>query len=228
MSVTNLWGGGLRSLPFARRPEPRTAHPTLLGADIVGFTGMVERLGDGRSLGVIRRIDGLVRKLAHAQSGSELELQGDCFLLAFPSARAGLRCAMALQRAVTVDALAHPTDGVKLRIALHTGDMVRNRSRYFGLNVILVFRLLEAAEEAEILVSSQLRDRVTPDFADRFGGEYAFHPKGFREAVRCAPVDWSDPLPELARAAPRRGLKPAKRALHRLGARASGLSAAGS
>jgi class 3 adenylate cyclase len=76
---------------------------TLLFSDMEGFSAMTERLGDLRAREVIRRHNAIVRRELEANTGYEVELQGDGFLLAFASARKALHCAIAIQRALAAD-----------------------------------------------------------------------------------------------------------------------------
>ena len=59
--------------------------------DMAGYTAMTERLGDRAALGVVRAHNEIVRREVEAHGGFEVELRGDGFLVAFPSALSGVR-----------------------------------------------------------------------------------------------------------------------------------------
>ena len=73
--------------------------------------------------------------------------------------------------------------GVRIRIGLHTGEMVREGDNFFGRHVNLAARVAGNADGGEIFVSGVLRELVagqTFAFEDR--GERSM--KGFTEKVR--------------------------------------------
>jgi class 3 adenylate cyclase len=97
---------------------------------------------------------------------------GDGFMVAFPSARDGLRCAIALQQAFAArneDA----EQSIDVRIGLHTGEAVSDHGDFFGKHVNLAARIGASALGGEIVVSSLLAQLVEPS------GEFVL---GAREA----------------------------------------------
>jgi class 3 adenylate cyclase len=84
---------------------------------------------------------------------------GDGFMVAFQSAKKGLDCAVAIQRAFA-DHNAAAGEPVHIRIGLHAGEAVRENDDFFGKNVILASRIAGSASGGEILVSSLLRALV--------------------------------------------------------------------
>jgi class 3 adenylate cyclase len=160
-------------------------------SDMEGFTEMTHRLGDLAAREVIRRHNTIVRQSCAANGGYEVELQGDGFLLAFGSARAGLQCAMAIQRAFANDAQHHPEQPIRVRIGLHTGEALRDADKFFGRTVILAARIAAQADGGEILASSLLKE-LTESAGDlRFGALREVALKGFPEPHRVYPVEWS-------------------------------------
>ncbi len=129
------------------------ARRSLLCSDIVGYTTLLSRLGDLAALNIVRRHDAIVRACARAHGGDELELRGDGFLMSFARRTDALACAIDVQRALAADRAAHGDGGVHVRIGLHTGDVLLERGRYFGLEVVVPFRLLDFAGADEIWIS---------------------------------------------------------------------------
>ena len=164
---------------------------TLMFSDMEGFTEMTQRLGDLAAREVIRRHNAIVRQACATHGGYEVELQGDGFLLAFKSARGGLRCAMAIQRALAEDAARHPDEPIRVRIGLHTGEALRDADKFFGATVILAARIASQAGGGEILASALLVE-LTQSVGDlRFGQAREVSLKGFSGAHRVFPVEWS-------------------------------------
>jgi class 3 adenylate cyclase len=164
---------------------------TLMFSDMEGFTEMTHRLGDLAAREVIRRHNAIVRQACAAHGGYEVELQGDGFLLAFGSARAGLQCAMTIQRSFQNDGQRHPEQPIRVRIGLHTGEALRDADKFFGRTVILSARIAAQARGGEILASSLLKE-LTESVGDlRFGEQREVTLKGFPDPHRVFAVEWS-------------------------------------
>jgi serine/threonine protein kinase/class 3 adenylate cyclase len=179
----------------AKRPDISSAAAsdgtvTLMFSDMADFTGMTERLGDRAAFRVVADHNEIVRTTSEAHGGLEVELRGDGFLLAFPSALAGTRCAVALQRAFDAYSARHPEQPIQLRIGLHTGEAIKDEDKFFGKTVIQAFRIADLAGADEILVSEEVR-RVSEGLSDlRFARERTLPLKGISGEHRIWCVDW--------------------------------------
>jgi class 3 adenylate cyclase len=133
---------------------------TLLLSDVVGFSEMTDRLGDREAYHVIQRHHGVVRTELAAHGGEEVELRGDGFYLAFARPVPALRCAIAIQRDFALDARLHPEQPIRVRMGLHTGNVLHDPNVYFGKTVIESARIADQARGGEILVSAVFRRLV--------------------------------------------------------------------
>jgi class 3 adenylate cyclase len=204
----------MQSLEALATPAPRSFAPlrssqvrlrrTLLCSDIVGYTNLLSRLGDRPALHVVRRHDAVVRGCAAAHGGQLLELRGDGFLVSFARRADALACAVDVQRELAADRAAHADGGVRVRIGVHTGDVLVERGRYFGLEVVVPFRLCEAAGADEILASGP--DEDASGVPARDVRELAL--KGIPRPVRALVVSWQVAcwMPACAQGAPRLAL----------------------
>jgi class 3 adenylate cyclase len=107
-------------------------------------------------------------------------------MLAFASARAALRCAVEIQRALTASDI-----GVSVRAGANTGDVIAEERGYFGRAVFVAARVAEAAAGQEILVSEVTRHLAADDdleFRERGPHEL----KGLRGSHTLYEVVWSD------------------------------------
>jgi class 3 adenylate cyclase len=163
---------------------------TLMFSDMEGFTEMTERLGDLRAREVIREHNAIVRKQLQAHGGYEVELQGDGFLLAFGSARRALACAVAIQRAFDAYDEQPPDEPIRVRIGLHTGEVLKDADKFFGKTVILTSRIAAQAQGGEILVSALLKGLVESAGDVRFGAAHEVDLKGISERQRVFAVEW--------------------------------------
>ena len=159
-------------------------------SDMHDFTGMTERLGDRAALRVVEAHNAIVRENSEAHGGFEVELRGDGFLIAFPSASAGLRCGVALQRAFVAYSARHPEQPIRVRIGLHTGEAIRDVDKFFGKTVIQAFRISDLALADEILVSGEVQRLVAGDPNVHFSNERSVVLKGISGKHKIANVDW--------------------------------------
>ena len=179
----------------ARRPDftgtaDATGEVTLMFSDMADYTSMTERLGDHDALKVVQAHNEIVRAQCEAHGGIEVELRGDGFLVAFPSALSGVRCGIALQNAFVQYSARHPEQPIQLRIGLHTGQAIRDVDKFFGKTVIQAFRISDLAAADEILISEDVRQRVEGAGNLRFEGEQVVTLKGISGEHRLVAVAW--------------------------------------
>ncbi len=175
-----------RELPDLGRHAAPDGTVTLLFTDIEGSTAMTERLGDRRAQEILRAHNQLVREQVAAHGGFEVKSQGDGFMVAFSSARRAVHCAVSIQRA-----LAAEESPVRVRIGLHTGEVIKEADDFFGKNVILAARIASEAAGGEILVSSLLKDLVENTGDVRFDGGREVALKGLSGTHRVFAVPWA-------------------------------------
>ncbi len=164
---------------------------TLLFSDIEGSTASNERLGDRRWLELLHVHNRIVRDQVAAHDGFEVKAQGDGFMIAFSSARRALECAIDIQRALGQHTARHPDDFLRVRVGLHTGEVVKEGGDFFGRNVAMAARVAGAAQGGEILVSSLVKELAdTGEIA--FGTAREVELKGFSGTRRVHEVLWDD------------------------------------
>ena len=163
---------------------------TILFSDIEGSTQLVDRLGDERWFELLRAHNEIVRRNLKACDGNEVKAQGDGFMLAFPSSRAALRCAIGIQRDLEAARDANPDWPIRVRIGLHSGFMIADSDDFFGKNVILAARIADRARGGEILVSSTLKEYAEGDRSLRFLSGQQLSLKGLTGEYVVHPVAW--------------------------------------
>jgi class 3 adenylate cyclase len=156
---------------------------TLLVTDIEGSTEMTEDLGDIRWMRVLNKHNEQVRQSVNDHGGIELKQQGDGFLLAFPSARKALLCAVQLQKVFHDDEL-------PVRMGLHTGEVIRDGDDLYGRNVILASRITDQARGGEILVSSLTKELTDSSGDLDFSDNREVELKGLNGTFRVWSLDW--------------------------------------
>ena len=156
---------------------------TLLITDIEGSTEMTEDLGDIRWMRVLNKHNNEVRQCVQDHGGIELKQQGDGFLLAFPSARKALLCAVQLQKSFH-------DDDLPVRMGLHTGEVIREGDDLYGRNVILASRIAGEARGGEILVSSLTKELTDSSGDLDFSDNREVVLKGLNGSFQVWSLDW--------------------------------------
>ena len=156
---------------------------TLLVTDIEGSTSMTEEMGDIRWMRVLNKHNEAVRTCVHDHGGIELKNQGDGFLLAFPSARKALLCAVSLQKTFHDEEL-------PVRMGLHTGEVIRDGDDLYGRNVILASRITDQAHGGEILVSSLTKELTDSSGDLDFSDNREVELKGLNGTFRVWSLAW--------------------------------------
>jgi predicted ATPase/class 3 adenylate cyclase len=131
---------------------------TLLLSDIEGSTRLLHHLGD-RYAEVLAKHRDLMRAAFARFGGAEVDTQGDAFFVVFPDASAGVRAAVACQRALA--AQAWPAGAaVRVRMGLHTGEPARTDEGYVGMDVHQTARICSAGHGGQLLLSDATASRV--------------------------------------------------------------------
>lgn len=180
-----------RSVSATRPDLSPTSAPdgtvTIAFTDIEDSTRLNDLLGDQRWLEVLRAHNDVVQTTTSDHSGSVVKNQGDGYMLAFPSARTGVRCAQAIQGAIA-QRFSDPGSSVRVRIGLHVGEMVREADDFFGHAVNFAARVASAAAGGETVVSSLIHDLLVQTGEFEFGEARQVELKGIRGTHRIYPV----------------------------------------
>jgi DNA-binding NarL/FixJ family response regulator/class 3 adenylate cyclase len=135
--------------------ELPTGTVTFLFTDVEDSTGLVGKLGDDYG-GVLADHRRLLRDAVSAAGGLEVDARGDEFFAAFQRTRDAVEAALEIQRGFA--AHAWPTDPVRVRIGIHTGEPLLGESGYEGLDVHRVARICSAGHGGQVLLSQTTRN----------------------------------------------------------------------
>ena len=139
---------------------------TLVFTDIVDSTVLTARLGDHTWMETVRRHHDVIAETTDTHGGKVVETQGDGAMLAFGSARRAVACAKEIQVAIS-HAFEDASPPIRVRIGIHTGDVLHEEDRFFGTTVNYAARVASHALGGEILVS-----RLVHDLAEGTGTEF--------------------------------------------------------
>lgn len=169
--------------------EPGTL--TIAFSDIESSTERALSMGDTAWFELLRRHEALVRAHVTAHQGRVIKNQGDGFMLSFRSARQAILCAIGVQRDLVRQAEATPDQSVRIRIGLHTGEvLVDDDGDLFGRHVMVAARIGAHASGGQILVSSLVKQIAEPRGDLVFNNPADVVLKGLDRPQTVFEVDW--------------------------------------
>lgn len=152
MGMADVDAGGAVVLPDSSGHDPGTR--TVFFTDIVGSTGMTQRLGDEAAFEVISTHDRIVRDALSSMGGSEIKHTGDGIMAAFVSAASAVRCGINVLQNLQTQRASNPLLPLNMRIGMAAGEPLERANDLFGATVQLAARLCAHAEPHQILVSN--------------------------------------------------------------------------
>jgi class 3 adenylate cyclase/tetratricopeptide (TPR) repeat protein len=162
---------------------------SVLFTDLVGSTELADRLGPEAAHALRRDHFALLRGAVVAHGGTEVKNLGDGLMVVFPSVRAALAGAVAIQQ--HVDRYNRgKRQRLEVRVGLSIGDATTDEADYYGQPVVEAARLCQAASGGSILTTELVRLHGA-----RTG--HAFQPlgerclKGLSEPVPVVELQWS-------------------------------------
>ncbi len=151
----------------AALPAPRLI--AILAADAAGYSRLMA-IDDRLTVELLDAARDVFRATCGEHQGRVVDMAGDSVLLAFGSAAAALRCALAVQQRLM--AQANPQTGtlrLPFRIGVHLGDVIEKADgSLYGDGVNIAARLQALAEPDEVFVSQAIRDLVGAKPVARF------------------------------------------------------------
>jgi class 3 adenylate cyclase len=164
---------------------------TIVFSDIESSTERNVELGDQVWFEMLGTHNRIISDRVTQHGGTIIKNQGDGFMLSFPGARKALDCMMDVQRDLTAHSSAHPTRSVRIRIGMHTGEVLADADGdLFGQHVVVAARVANLADGGEILVSSLSKEIIASRGDIVFGPPRDVHLKGIGDAI-VYPMDWA-------------------------------------
>jgi predicted ATPase/class 3 adenylate cyclase len=139
-------------------PQP-TGTVTLVFTDIEGSTSLLGELGVEAYQTALAEHRRIVREAFRAESGYEVDYEGDSFFYAFRSASEAMTAVS--------EAMAALAEGpIRIRVGVHTGEPVVDPPKYVGLDVHKAARIMSAGNGGQVLLSGSTRELVEVDVRD--------------------------------------------------------------
>lgn len=159
---------------------------TFLFADLRHYTAYIEAQGDLAGAALVQTYRRLVRSEIARTGGREVKTEGDSFLVAFPSARQAIECAIGVLRAA-----ASSSPPIPVGVGLNAGEPVMQDGDYIGSAVNVAARLCEQARAGELLVSDVVRGLLRTSEVPQMSERSGLVLKGIADPPRVYEVAWS-------------------------------------
>ena len=131
---------------------------TIVFSDIENSTQRATAMGDVAWMKVLKNHNDLIARHVEKWSGTVVKNQGDGFMLTFNGARQALRAMIDVQRELEEEAAQNADTAVRIRVGVHTGEVIADEGDIFGKHVMLAARVGGLADGGEILVSSIVKE----------------------------------------------------------------------
>ncbi|MFT3957206.1 MAG: adenylate/guanylate cyclase domain-containing protein [Piscinibacter sp.] len=166
-------------------PPPASRLIAILAADAAGYTRLMS-IDDRLTVELLDAARAVFRSTCQEHQGRVVDMAGDSVLLAFDSANAALRCALAAQqRLAAPPSIDGGTLRLPFRIGVHLGDVIqKDDGSVYGDGVNLAARLQTLAEPDEVMVSQAIRDLIGARPIARFEDAGEHRLKNVAEPVR--------------------------------------------
>lgn len=124
---------------------------TFLLTDIEGSTSLLSALGETYAA-VLTQVRTHIRESVLEAGGRQVEARADEFVAVFEGPIEAVRAAVEMQRSMAKHKWPGAHD-VRIRVGLHTGEIMLTESGYVGLTVHTAARIMSAAHGGQVLVS---------------------------------------------------------------------------
>jgi class 3 adenylate cyclase len=170
---------------------------TIVFSDIESSTERATAMGDTDWMQVLAAHNEIITRHVESWKGTVIKNQGDGFMMTFDGARRAVRAMVGVQQELAQFAAADPEKGVRVRVGVHTGEVIAEEGDIFGKHVMLAARVGGLADGGEILVSSIVREITSARGDLEFGEPRTTTLKGIDGEHTVFPVLWEELEPQI-------------------------------
>jgi len=169
----------MKALEEAARDEElglgTTGTASIMFTDVVNSARLASLMGDRLWTQSINAHIAQVRQIVLSAGGTLVKSLGDGTMSTFRSTHSALAAARDIQTKVRAD---HGDVGIRLRVGIHTGEVIENKGDFFGTVVNKAARVAAAAHPDEIRVSDATRAMIGGQTEFAFGDPIRLPLKG--------------------------------------------------
>ena len=165
---------------------------TVVFADLVGSTGIFERLGDETAGRFVTQLTGALSKTFEEHSGRVVKLLGDGLFVVFPGESEALAACIAIQKRlqekpVYAGGIGSP---IQMQMGVEAGEVVEIDGDCYGDAVNSAARLADLAGAEQILTTQRVRDALGPLQQAQLRSLGPMYLRGKSEVTEIFRVDW--------------------------------------
>ncbi|MEO5671259.1 MAG: adenylate/guanylate cyclase domain-containing protein [Ramlibacter sp.] len=165
---------------------------TVVFADLVGSTGLFERLGDETAGRFVTQLTGALSKTFEQHNGRVVKLLGDGLFVVFPAEVDAAVACIAIQKRLQEKPVfaGDMLNPVQMQMGIEAGEVVEIAGDCYGDAVNSAARLADLAGAEQILTTQRVRDALPPLQQSGLRSLGPMYLRGKSEVTEVFRVDW--------------------------------------
>jgi class 3 adenylate cyclase len=161
-------------------------------ADLVGSTGIFERLGDETAGRFVTQLTGALAKIFEQHQGRVVKLLGDGLFVVFAGESQALTACIAIQQQLQLKPVRPGGTGrpVQMQMGIESGEIVEIEGDCYGDAVNSAARLADLAGAQQILTSQRVRDALPAALQEKLRSLGPMYLRGKSDATEVFRVEW--------------------------------------
>src|SRR3569832_758498 len=166
---------------------------TVVFADLVGSTGIFERLGDETAGRFVTQLTGALSKTFEQHHGRVVKLLGDGIFTVFQTETDAIAACIAIQMRLKEKPVYPGGDGkpVQMQMGVESGEVVEIQGDCYGDAVNSAARLAALAGAAQILTTGRVREALPPELQAKLRSLGPMYLRGKQEVTEAFRADWN-------------------------------------
>jgi adenylate cyclase len=167
--------------------------PTVVFADLVGSTGIFERLGDETAGRFVTQLTTALSKIFEQHQGRVVKLLGDGLFVVFADEVQAITACIAIQDRLS-DKPVYPAgmrSPIQMQMGVECGEVVEIDGDCYGDAVNSAARLSDLAGADQILTTQRVRDLLPKDLQTKLRSLGPMYLRGKADVTEVFRVDWS-------------------------------------
>jgi len=165
---------------------------TVVFADIVGSTGLFEKLGDVSASQLMAHLTGVLGRVFEQHQGRVVKLLGDGVFAVFPDASSAITACVTLQSRFRTEPVIPAAGGhpIQMQMGAECGDVVEIDGDCFGDAVNSAARLADLAGADQILTTQSVWDELVSAMRPLLRSLGPMHLRGKTQVTHVFRVEW--------------------------------------
>jgi adenylate cyclase len=166
--------------------------PTVVFADLVGSTGIFERLGDETAGRFVTQLTTALAKIFEQHNGRVVKLLGDGLFVVFPHEAEALTACIAIQNRLS-DKPVYPAGmrtPIQMQMGVESGEVVQIEGDCYGDAVNTAARLADLAGADQIFTTQRVLDVLPAQQREQLRPLGPMYLRGKAEATEVFRVEW--------------------------------------